>query len=160
MTLKPRYAYLVYSDPCSRAKYSTNTPKSHTIMMRIENSKDTRFRHPLRRTDSASHPDMLMLFMHSSQMGLLASLRRLHSAQSTALADGVGRALRRVDQPAGLHHIDGPRPGPLVDLLPVLALVRGGVGDGDERCWGPLEGNDTNVGVAYGCLSEEVEAVF
>jgi hypothetical protein len=107
-----------------------------------------------------SHSAMLVPLVRSSQMGLLAPLRRLHSAQSTALADGVGGALRRVDQPAGLHHVDGPCLGPLVDLLPVLTLVRGSVGDGDKRCWGPLESDDANVGVAHGCLPEEVEAVF
>lgn len=65
-----------------------------------------------------------------------------------------------MDQPPRLHHVDGAALGPLVESLPVLALVGCGVGDGDEGCGGPLEGYDADVGVAHGRLAEEVEAVF
>jgi hypothetical protein len=96
----------------------------------------------------------------SGQMRLLPSLWRLHSAQSTPLPNRIRRPLRRMDQPTWLHHIDCPSSSPLVDLLPVFAFVGSGVGDGDEGCGGPLEGDDADVGVAYGCLAEEVEAVL
>lgn len=63
-------------------------------------------------------------------------------------------------KPARLHHVYGSRLGPILDLLPIHALVRGGFGDRDAALGLPFKGDEADVAVAHGGLAEEVNAVF
>lgn len=65
-----------------------------------------------------------------------------------------------MNKPSRLHHVNSPVFGPFIDLIPICTLVGGGVGNGDEAIWRPLEGDQAYIGVAHGSLAEKVQTVL
>ena len=65
-----------------------------------------------------------------------------------------------MDEPSRLHHIHCPLLGPLVNLIPLRTLVCRGICHRNQAVRGPLERDQTNVGMAHGGLTEEIEAVL
>lgn len=65
-----------------------------------------------------------------------------------------------MNEPAGLQHIDGSLLGPVIQSLPIDALMCCGVGDRDPVTRAPLEGDEPDVAVTHGTLAEEIDAVL
>lgn len=66
----------------------------------------------------------------------------------------------RVHQPPRLHHVHRPCLGPLVQPVPIDALMLCCIGHWDPTVVVPLERNEPDVAVAHGRLPEEVDTVL
>ena len=66
----------------------------------------------------------------------------------------------RVDEVVLFVHIDGARLGPRLKLLPVNALVRGGIGNGNQGGRRPLKGDEADVAKTHDGLPEKVDTML
>ena len=65
-----------------------------------------------------------------------------------------------MDQPARLQHVDSSVLRPLIQLVPVHALVCRSVSNRDPVGRAPLECDEPDVAVAHGALAKEIDTML
>lgn len=81
------------------------------------------------------------------------------STNVIALAIWICRAKRRMHE-AQCKHVHRILPLPVIQFLPIGALMGSGIRDWNASVLAPMERDEADIGVAHGGLTEEVETVL
>lgn len=89
----------------------------------------------------------------------MITMGSISGTDTVALAIRICRSKRRMHE-AERERVDGIPLRPVIQLLPIDAFVARGVCNGQAAGLGPFKGDETDVAVTHGSLTEEVEAVL